>query len=120
MAKDTEPAHTPQAAIELRFLSGCSRGQCYYATCDGISVGDDPACDVQIPTENPDFNGLRHVRIRHSSTGWSLCNLGTSTVAVNHAIVVGEPRLKSGDVIRLSLSGPELMFSIVADFRYRP
>ena len=101
-------------------LSGCSRGQCHYATCEGITVGDDPACDVQIPAENPDFNGLRHVRIRYSQTGWSLCNLGTSTVAVNHAIVVGEPRLKSGDVIRLSLAGPELMFSIVANRRHVP
>jgi len=116
----TTPAspNSPQVAIELRFLSGCSRGQSVYATCEGISVGDDPTCDVQIPTPHPDFNGQRHIRIRHGAGGWTLCNLGTSTVAINHALVVGEPRLKSGDVIRLSLSGPELMFSIVTDFRH--
>ena len=62
-----------------------------------------------------DSNECRHVRIQYSHTGWSLRNLGTSMVAVNHTIVAGEARLKSGDVIRLSLAGPELMFSIVAD-----
>ena len=41
-------------------------------------------------------------------------------VAVNHTVVVGETRLKSGDVIRLSLAGPELMFSIVTDRNFLP
>ena len=115
MARDAEHTTAPQTAIELRFLSGSSRGQCHYATGHEISVGDDETCDVRLPSDEVDSNGRRHVRIQYSNTGWSLCNLGTSMVAVNHTIVVGEVRLKSGDVIRLSLAGPEIMFSIVAD-----
>ncbi|MHB8952040.1 MAG: putative Ig domain-containing protein [Pirellulaceae bacterium] len=115
MAKDAENTDAIQAMIELRILSGSSRGQCHYASTEGISVGDGQACDVRLPSDNPVSNECRKVRIQYSNTGWSLRNLGTSLVAVNQTIVVDEARLKSRDVIRLSLVGPELMFSIVTD-----
>lgn len=115
MPRDVEPTSAPQATIELRFLSGTALGRCHYATGDCVSVGDDQACDVRIPAGDCDARQRCRVHIRSSSSGWYLSNLGTSTVAVNHGIVTGETRLKSGDVIRLSLSGPDMMFSIVAD-----
>ena len=69
----------------------------------------------KFPPTDVNSDGHRKVCIQRARTGWSLCNLGTSMVAVNQTVVDGETRLKPGDVIRLSLAGPELVFSIVTD-----
>ncbi len=106
------PGNTSDVAIELRFLTGSQRGTSHRFTARTITVGDDPACELQLPREDGPAGLTRHVRISGASSGWSLQNLGTSLVAVNHEVVGGDARLKSGDVIRLSPQGPELLFSI--------
>jgi len=112
MPNELEPAQAP--TIEFRFLSGAAVGERRYAHGVHVLLGAEPGCDVQVPPEDCAPLDRCQVQIQSSPAGWQLRNLGTTTVAVNHAIVAGEMRLKSGDVIRLSLSGPDVMFSVMS------
>ncbi len=115
MPTDAERSPVPHATIALRFLSGSGLGQCHYVTGDCVTVGTDPTCDLRIAAGDCDTGQRCCVQILTSPSGWYLNNLGSSTVAINHSIAAGETRLKSGDVIRLSLAGPDMMFSVVAE-----
>ena len=117
MVNGTVMDSSRQAAIELKFLTGSRQGTSHFATESGVSVGDLDSCDVVLESDVGTPKEQRNINIRFTQSAWEVRNLGTSVVAVNHNVVAECARLRSGDVIRLSLYGPEVMFSIVVGKR---
>ena len=52
------------------------------------------------------------VQIRREVDGWRICTNGLAGVLVNHAIISGEHELRSGDLVRLSIRGPDFQFIV--------
>jgi hypothetical protein len=75
-------------------------------------IGDQPTCDVFFdPAADPHAAG-GCVRVYCAEEGWRAQRLAGNTLLVNHELLEAEISLRSGDVIRLSESGPDLCFVI--------
>lgn len=100
-------------AVEIRILSGARRGERLYLDRSQFRIGSEPGCDVFFnPQVDPAARG-RSALLNLTGDGWLLRPLG-GALLVNHEPVVGEIRLRSGDLVRLSDAGPDFLFVITA------
>jgi hypothetical protein len=77
---------------------------------DAATIGRDPACDVALPRE-PQVQP-RHARIRKVANKWMIESAGDWLLQVGSGVPGRKLWLNPGEVIRLSETGPELVFCV--------
>jgi hypothetical protein len=101
-------------AIEILILSGARRHERLVLEGDEFRAGADPACEVFFdPARDPAARGCGAL-LRREDDGWRVSPGGSGDLRVNQQAVRGSVRLRSGDVIGLSDSGPDFCFRLVA------
>src|SRR5687768_10507101 len=87
-------------AVEIYVLSGARQGQRVVLDRAAFAAGDGPGCDIPFdPSQDPDVRG-RRVEFVFDEEGWRIRN-------------VGEQRIRSGDIVRLSEFGPDFSFALL-------
>jgi hypothetical protein len=100
-------------AVEIRILSGARQGERLLLEGRELRVGCDRNCEVLFDVaRDPAISG-RSAVIHLSDDGWYLHATG-GQVWVNQQPVARSTRLRSGDIVRMSESGPDFSFGIVA------
>ena len=91
-------SHPPDAPGDYLLVRGGQREE-WVPLQDKVTVGADPACDIQI---NSDYVSAKHCRIEGDSGAWVVHDLGSKNGVYVNAERVTEPRpLRDGDVIEL-------------------
>ncbi|MGA2067514.1 MAG: FHA domain-containing protein [Thermoguttaceae bacterium] len=75
---------------------------------DAATIGQDPACDVALPRQSQ--VQPRHARIRKVANKWMIESAGDWLLQVGAGVPGRKLWLNPGEVIRLSETGPELVF----------
>ena len=100
-------------AVEILILSGARRHERLVLEANEFRAGSDPACEVFFdPTRDPAAQG-RGALVRKEDDGWYISPSG-GDLTVNQQVLTGPLRLRSGDVIGLSASGPDFCFRLEA------
>jgi hypothetical protein len=99
--------------VEITILSGSRQGERLTLNASAFTAGDLAIDAIAFPSTD-NVSG-RRVAFRRDSEGWRLENLGAPPVLVNHQAVRRATRLRSGDVVRMSPTGPEISFRIVGE-----
>ena len=100
-------------AVEILILSGARQND--RITLDGreFRVGSDPGCEVFLDPRRDGAIRGRSARFRLQEDGWYVRCAG-GEMSINGRRAVGATHVRSGDVIRMSESGPDFSFHIVA------
>lgn len=94
--------------VEIAIISGARKGERIQLESESFQIGDDSACDVYFnPRKDPPIGGRRAL-IRLEESGWRIRNTGAGTLLVNQNVVEDPSPLRSGDIIRMSDTGPDL------------
>ncbi len=106
-------------AVEILILSGTRHND--QITLDGrqFRVGADPDCEVFLDPQRDGAIRGRSAQFRLQEDGWYVRCAG-GEMSINGRRVVGATHVRSGDVVRMSESGPEFSFRIVAGARPSP
>jgi hypothetical protein len=104
-------------SVQLKIISGARNGECIELDCNSFRIGADATCQIYINPAKDRGVADRSVLITLDESGWKIQNAGTGTVRVNQIIVEGSTPLRSGDIIRMSQMGPDLMFTLVTTGR---
>ena len=102
--------------VEIRILSGSRQGERLRFDGDEITVGEDRSCDLRFnPHNDPGARGKRAI-LAYGEEGWRIGNCGSGQWLVNQSAVPSDSsgQLRSGDVVRVSESGPDFSFLIVS------
>lgn len=100
-------------AVEIVVISGARQGVHVGIERNDFRVGATPDCDVFFdPQTDPGIKD-RAAAFRLQDDGWYVRRTGGGTIFVNHQLVQGAVRLRSGDIVRMSDRGPDLSFTIV-------
>ncbi len=98
--------------IEILILSGDRQGEVLELQVDQFRVGSNRDDDVYFnPKSDPGAEG-RSLMIWSDHHGWFLNNSGKEAIWVNQKKVTDHLRIRSGDLIRLSEQGPDLVFTL--------
>lgn len=101
-------------AVEILVLTGNRRGERYRTEQGQFLVGGNPQCDFLFDTELDSGARDRQVAFAFEETGWTLQNTGDGDILLNNRPVIGAVRVRSGDVVRLSHSGPDFSFQVTS------
>ena len=101
-------------AIEIFILSGSRRGQRLTLDSQQFRVGSDPECEVRFDPQLDPAACDRAAIFRLRGDGWYIQRIGSGEILLNHDPVRKPARLRSGNVVRMSESGPDFSFTIVA------
>ena len=106
-------------AVEILIISGVRRNQRIALDCRAFQVGCDPDCEVFFdPRHDPAAKG-RSAKFCLQDGGWYVrCSGGEMWIGTQR--IAGATHVRSGDVIRMSDSGPEFSFHIVAAVKVSP
>ena len=110
---NTFPAGAAERAaspVLLRMLSGEDVGQFVAIDSDRFTVGS--RADVSFPAQRAMGLPSKAAKIRREAEGWVLRPASGQRMFVNTTPVTGKVSLRSGDVVRLSLDGPDFQFLI--------
>ena len=100
-------------AVEIVILSGARRNERIVLDCRAFQVGCDPNCEVRFdPQRDPAAVG-RTAKFYLQEGGWWVRSAG-GEMWIGTRPIAGLTHVRSGDVIRMSASGPEFSFAIVA------
>lgn len=100
-------------AIEILILSGARQGERIVLDAREFAVGADRRCEVFFdPRQDAAAKG-RSARFRQQQDGWYIHCTG-GEVLVNYQPVTGWTRVRFGDVVRMSESGPDFSFGIAS------
>ncbi len=106
-AKDILPR--PLGGIAIGVVSGSRAGATYGFEATELTVGVGCSCDVLL--EDAYAGEPMRVRIQRQSSGWEVTpEAGVEYLAINQTIHRTTAKLRSGDVVRLSLEGPDFQF----------
>ncbi len=105
--------------VKILILSGARQGEQLVLDAGEFRVGSDPACEVFFDAERDRAIQGRSAMFRREEDGWYIRCAG-GEVWVNQRAVAGRTRVRSGDVVRMSDSGPDFSFSIVAGVSVSP
>ncbi|HUY36211.1 MAG TPA: FHA domain-containing protein [Pirellulales bacterium] len=101
-------------AVGIIILSGARQGERLEFDFAEFRAGGVRACQVFFdPQFDPGVSG-REALFRLGDDGWCVKNAGGGELLVNDRVVRGSTRLRSGDVVRLSPSGPDFSFNLLA------
>jgi len=99
-------------AVEILILSGAKQGEQFVLDAREFTVGSNRECEVSFDPERDRAARGRSAHFCQQQDGWYLHCTG-GEVLVNHQPVTGWTRVRSGDVVRMSESGPDFSFGIV-------
>jgi hypothetical protein len=100
-------------AVEIQILSGARQGERLVLEGRELRVGSDRNCEVFFDAaRDPAVQG-RSAVLHLRDDGWYLHSTG-GQVWVNQQPVARSTRLRSGDIVRMSESGPDFSFGIPA------
>jgi serine/threonine protein kinase len=100
----------PATPVVLRLISGPRAGEMLGLSDDEIGVGESDDSRLKFSSEQyPGARG-RRIRIRREAQGWMVRAEGAEELIVNQQPVYGEAPLRCGDIIRLSILGPDFQF----------
>ena len=100
-------------AIEIFILSGSRRGQRLTLDAQRFRAGCDPECEVRFDPQLEPAASERAAVFRLHGDGWYVHRIGGGEILLNHNPVRKPARLRSGDIVRMSESGPDFSFTIV-------
>ncbi len=100
-------------AVEILILSGVRQGERVVLDATNFRVGTNPDCAVFFDPLLDTTTANRSASFRLMEDGWYIVHT-TGTILINHRAVTGPTRIRSGDVVRMSESGPDFSFRIVA------
>jgi hypothetical protein len=104
-------------SAEVTIISGSRKGEHIRLDCEAFEVGADSTCEIYFnPRKDPTIGG-RRVLITLEESGWQIQNNGPGLIRVNQRVVQDSIPLRSGDVIRMSDMGPDLLFTLVSSGR---
>ena len=98
----------------IRIVSGSRRGEEICLDAQEFCVGDTPQCEVYFDPRRDTAAKGRSARFRLQGDGWYMRPDSPDRLVLNHAPVEGETRIRSGDVVRMSESGPDFVFSVTS------
>ena len=100
--------------VEIQVLSGARQGVRVAVDASEFRVGDCPGAEIALdPSQDPAAQG-RAVRFSLRSDGWYIQNHGVGSVLLNEQRLSGARRIRSGDVVRMSERGPDLVFHLLS------
>jgi hypothetical protein len=76
-------------------------------------VGTEPDCEVFFDPQHDPSAKDRAALLRLEDDGWHIRSSGSGELMVNQQTVMGPKSLRSGDVVRLSASGPDFCFRLM-------
>lgn len=101
-------------SVEIFILSGARAGEQIILDATEFRVGGEPNCEVVFdPRQDLPAKG-RSAAFRLMDDGWYVSRTGIGELLVNQEVVTGRARIRSGDVLRMSNEGPDLVFSLVS------
>jgi len=103
-------ADRADSPVLLRLLSGEDGGQFVAVDSDRFTVGS--RADVSFPHHRALGLPSKAAKIRREAEGWVIRPTSGQRMFVNTTPISGHASLRSGDVIRLSLDGPDFQFVI--------
>ena len=101
-------------AVEIFILSGARRGERFTLDVAQFRAGVDPRSEVYFDPQRDPSAMYREASFRLETDGWYVQQTGGGEIQVNLRTVHGRQRLRSGDVVRMSESGPEFSVAFVA------
>lgn len=99
-------------AVEILILSGARQREQLVLNGNEFRVGTEPGCDVLFDHQRDPAAKDHGALLRLEDDGWYIRPTGSGRLTVNQQTVAGLMRLRSGDVIGLSPSGPEFCFRL--------
>ena len=103
-------------AVGINILSGSRGGEELGLDQPEFRAGDNPTYEIFFdPERDPGAKG-RKALFRLGDDGWYLKNVGAGPLLVNGRQVEAGVRLRSGDVVRLSATGPEFSFKLLSQW----
>ncbi|NUQ64442.1 MAG: hypothetical protein HUU20_18405, partial [Pirellulales bacterium] len=100
--------------VTIRILSGARQGDEILLDAREFRIGDGPECEVCFdPQADPAAQG-RLAKIRLKDDGWYVRPDASGAMLLNRSTIAGETHLRSGDVLRMSPTGPDVLFAISA------
>jgi hypothetical protein len=106
-------------AVEIHILSGVRRHERIALDCRAFQVGCDPNCEVFFDPKKDAAARGRTVKFRLQEGGWFVrCSGGDMWIGTKP--IAGATHIRSGDTIRMSATGPEFSFNIVAAANVSP
>ena len=100
----------PATPVVLWLISGPRGGEMVGLDGHEICVGDGDPCHLRFsPEQYPGVSG-RRIRLRCDADGWVVRSEGADGLIVNHRLVDSVAPIRSGDIIRMSIAGPDFQF----------
>ncbi|QGJ70454.1 Hypothetical protein PBC10988_21510 [Planctomycetales bacterium 10988] len=99
--------------IELLVLSGSRQGERIELDSEKITIGDQVDCSLQFGAKTDPAARGRCLELYHETDGWRIRSLGQGLSFLNADPLSQDMALRSGDMVRLSASGPDVRFSIL-------
>ena len=97
--------------VEIQILSGARMGERLRLDATDFEAGGDPRCNVFFdPERDRDAAGTR-MRFRRQPDGWYVERIAGGQL-LNHDVLPKRSRLRSGDVVRMSIDGPDFLFLV--------
>ena len=97
---------------KLTIISGSRQGQAISVRTNKFSVGYNNTFDLEFDLDSdPEAKG-QAITITRQFEKWYLDNSSQRAIFVNHDVVQERTGLRSGDLIRLSMDGPDLLFEL--------
>lgn len=98
--------------VKLTIISGSQQGQTISVRTNKFSVGCSNTFDLEFDLDSdPEAKG-QAITITRQFEKWYLDNASQRPIFVNHDVVQERTGLRSGDLIRLSMDGPDLLFEL--------
>ena len=100
----------PATSVVLRIASGTRAGEMVGLDAQEVHVGGDDDCQLKFSAEQYAAVKGRRVLLRREASGWTIRAIRGGQLIVNRQFVAGPVPLRSGDMVRLSLGGPDFQF----------
>ncbi len=101
-------------AVEIRILSGARQDERIVFDKTNFRAGSSPECEVFFDPQADTGTINRSASFQLLENGWYISH-SMGVILVNQRTVSGPTRIRSGDVVRMSETGPDFSFSIVSN-----
>jgi hypothetical protein len=101
-------------SIAIHILSGSRCGEEVCLDAEEFRVGDTPQCEIYFDPRRDVSSEGQSALFRLQEDGWYVRPGGGRDLLLNHSLMERETRIRSGDVVRLSESGPDFLFTLTS------
>lgn len=99
----------PDFPMVLRVVSGCKAGIMLGFSQDVVRVGSEPDCELRFNPEDDPGVSNRRISFRKELDGWRVY-AEREGIWHNQAALRDSAEIRSGDILRLSIQGPDVQF----------